>query len=59
MDWQYIFEPGTSLLEPRRLQGEPGFVAGLTDVPNSGPTTVGFVPAQVGLPSMRIICRTA
>jgi hypothetical protein len=47
MDWQYIYEPGTSLLEPRRVQGEPGFVAGLTDVPNSGPNTVGFVPAQV------------
>ena len=49
LDWQYIYRAGTSLMEPRRVAGEPGFVAGVTDVPNQGPTTVGYVPAQVPL----------
>jgi hypothetical protein len=47
MDWQYIYRAGTSLMEPRRLAGDPLFVAGVTDVPNQGPATVGYVPAQV------------
>lgn len=27
--------------------GEPGFKANITDVPNKGPRTAGFAPAQV------------
>lgn len=51
MDWAFTFHAGTSVLEPRRVAGEPGYIANVTDVPNSGPRSVGYVPAQVRRPS--------
>ena len=47
MEWTFTFEAGTSVTEPRIVQGQPGYIAGVTDVPNSGPETVGYAPAQV------------
>jgi len=40
-----IVNAGTSLFEPMITSGNPGFRAGITDIPNSGPTTVGYSPA--------------
>ena len=40
------FVQGTSLVEPKRTAGQPGYIAGLTDVPNSGPGTPGYSPAS-------------
>jgi len=37
---------GTNAPEPKITSGNPGYIAGVTDVPNSGPTTVGYAPAQ-------------
>lgn len=42
-----VIPAGTSRTEPKRVSGETGYIAGVTDVPNSGPNTVGYVPAQV------------
>jgi hypothetical protein len=39
-----IFPPGSSTLEPIITSGT-GFIANVTDVPNSGPNTVGYSPA--------------
>ena len=36
---------GKSLFEPKITAGEPGYIAGVTDVPNSGPNSQGYVPA--------------
>ncbi|CAD7704987.1 unnamed protein product [Ostreobium quekettii] len=36
---------GSSLFEGRIDEGEPGFVEGLTNVPNKGPRTTGYAPA--------------
>jgi hypothetical protein len=36
---------GESLFEPMIASGQPGFIAGVTDTPNSGPATVGYGPA--------------
>lgn len=33
-------------MEPKIRANQAGFVAGVTDVPNRGPRTVGFSPAQ-------------
>jgi len=38
-------EEGGSLFETRVRDGETGYVAGMTDVPNQGPYSVGYVPA--------------
>jgi len=37
--------PGTLPTEPKLVAGDPGYVAGLTDVPNKGPTSKGYAPA--------------
>jgi len=36
---------GSSTFEGRITSGNPGHIPGVTDVPNSGPGTVGYVPA--------------
>jgi len=41
-----VVPPGTSLFEPMIPYGKPGFINGVTDVPNSGPYTVGYSPAN-------------
>eukprot|EP01115_Flamella_aegyptia_P010042 TRINITY_DN43696_c0_g1_i2.p1 TRINITY_DN43696_c0_g1~~TRINITY_DN43696_c0_g1_i2.p1 ORF type:complete len:473 (+),score=230.68 TRINITY_DN43696_c0_g1_i2:254-1672(+) len=41
-----VVPAGSSLVEPRIVAGQPGHVAGVTDVPNSGPGTPGYSPAQ-------------
>jgi hypothetical protein len=42
----YTITAGTSLFEPKILSGNPGYIAGVTDVPNTGPKTVGYSPAS-------------
>lgn len=37
---------GASMFEPRIGKGEDGFVDGVTNVPNSGPMSVGYSPAR-------------
>ena len=41
----FTVKAGDSLFEPKILPGNPGYVAGETDVPNTGPTSKGYVPA--------------
>lgn len=41
-----IQEAGASSIEGKIMRGEPGFKANITDVPNKGPRTAGFVPAR-------------
>lgn len=36
---------GASLFEPKITAGSPGYIAGVTDVPNKGPGTIGYTPA--------------
>jgi len=36
---------GTYLVEKKITVGNPGYVAGVTDVPNTGPNSVGYAPA--------------
>ncbi|CAD7704523.1 unnamed protein product [Ostreobium quekettii] len=38
-------EEGGSLFEGRVREGEPGYVEGMTDVPNNGPYSIGYAPA--------------
>lgn len=38
-------QPGTSMGEGRIQKGEAGYIQGVTDVPNKGPFSMGFVPA--------------
>lgn len=40
------FAEGESTFERKIVAGEPGFVAGLTDVPNKGKGTVGYSPSS-------------
>jgi hypothetical protein len=42
----FVIRAGKSLFEPRIDAGQPGYVAGVTDVPNQGPETVGYSPAK-------------
>jgi len=37
---------GSHIVEPKITSGNPGYIAGLTDVPNQGPFSVGYSPAQ-------------
>lgn len=37
---------GESLFEKKINPGEPGFISGVTDFPNTGPRTTGYVPAR-------------
>lgn len=41
-----FLKKGMSRTEPMLLKGTPGYVAGVMDVPNSGPATVGFSPTE-------------
>lgn len=41
-----VIEAGRSLYEPRLEMGQSGWVAGLTDVPNTGPHSEGYSPAH-------------
>jgi len=41
-----VFPAGATSIEPRITVGNAGYVAGVTDVPNSGPGTVGYTPAN-------------
>jgi len=36
---------GTFEVEPKITQGNPGFIAGVTDVANTGPNSIGYGPA--------------
>lgn len=45
MGLSYTVKEGESIFEPKIEAGNPGYVAGVTDVPNTGPETVGYVPA--------------
>jgi len=40
------FLPGSIYPEVKLVQGDPGWQAGVTDVPNQGPNTVGYSPAN-------------
>lgn len=42
----FVRKPGESLTEPRIEKGEPGYIAGVTDVPNKGFRKAGFSPAK-------------
>lgn len=42
----YRTSRGKSFVEPRRVAGESGYVAGVTDRPNRGPRSIGFSPAR-------------
>jgi hypothetical protein len=37
---------GMAQFEPKIKPGHPGYIAGITDVPNSGPNTTGYSPAN-------------
>ena len=41
-----VIKQGESLFEPKIERGEAGFIDGLTNVPNSGPHSVGYSPAK-------------
>eukprot|EP01120_Amphizonella_sp_Union-15-10_P002012 TRINITY_DN1214_c0_g1_i1.p1 TRINITY_DN1214_c0_g1~~TRINITY_DN1214_c0_g1_i1.p1 ORF type:complete len:520 (-),score=61.48 TRINITY_DN1214_c0_g1_i1:91-1650(-) len=41
----YTVLPGNSTTEPKITSNQTGYIAGLTDVPNTGPGTPGYVPA--------------
>lgn len=44
------FQEGSSAFEKKITAGQPGFIAGVTDVPNQGKETVGYSPrSQVTL----------
>lgn len=43
---KWICEKGKSFYEPKIVKGEEGYIAGVTDVPNSGPYSVGYVPRK-------------
>lgn len=45
-NYTYTIPAGASLFEPRIDQGSPGYIANVTDVPNTGYNTVGYVPAN-------------
>eukprot|EP01080_Neovahlkampfia_damariscottae_P011961 gene11961-5362_t len=40
-----VIPQGESLFEPRIDAGEPGFIPGVTNVPNTGPQSIGYTPA--------------
>lgn len=42
----FVVKEGESETEPRIGPGEEGFIPGVTDVPNRGARTVGYVPAK-------------
>jgi hypothetical protein len=44
--WSTTVPAGSISIEPRIDQGQPGYIQGLTDVPNSGPGTQGYAPAS-------------
>jgi hypothetical protein len=37
---------GMSNIEPKITVGNPGYIAGVTDVPNTGPNSIGYAPAN-------------
>lgn len=41
-----VLKKGMSKTEPMLLKGTAGYVAGVTDVPNSGQATIGYSPAR-------------
>lgn len=43
---EWICKRGKSFYEPRIGPGQPGFIPGVTNVPNQGPFSVGYVPAR-------------
>eukprot|EP01080_Neovahlkampfia_damariscottae_P004948 gene4948-8544_t len=43
---EIVIKKGESLFEPRIERGEPGFINGLTNVPNRGSHSVGYTPAK-------------
>lgn len=42
----HMTKAGMSVIEPRIEKGLPGYIPGVTDVPNSGPNSEGFSPAE-------------
>lgn len=44
--FSFTVKAGESLFEPKRVAGQVGYIAGVTDVPNEGPETVGYVPRE-------------
>ena len=45
MQLSHTVKAGESYFEPKITVGNPGYIAGVTDIPNTGPETVGYVPA--------------
>lgn len=41
-----IIKEGQSLFEPKIERGQEGYIEGVTDVPNTGPNSIGYVPAK-------------
>lgn len=41
-----VFKEGSSTFERKIVEGEAGYIAGVTDVANNGPRTVGYSPAS-------------
>jgi hypothetical protein len=39
------YPEGSSIIEGRLTVGQPGYVGGVTDVPNTGAASIGYVPA--------------
>ena len=46
MNLEYTVKAGESLFEPKITSGNPGYIAGVTDIANSGPESIGYVPAD-------------
>jgi len=40
----YTIPEGMIQAEPKITSGQPGYIAGVTDVPNTGPSSVGYTP---------------
>eukprot|EP01097_Dermamoeba_algensis_P005945 TRINITY_DN3740_c0_g1_i1.p1 TRINITY_DN3740_c0_g1~~TRINITY_DN3740_c0_g1_i1.p1 ORF type:complete len:437 (-),score=85.46 TRINITY_DN3740_c0_g1_i1:209-1519(-) len=46
IDLTYTVKKGASTFEPYIAEGQPGYIRGVTDVPNTGPASVGYSPAN-------------
>ena len=45
LGYQYTVPAGSSLFEPKLVAGQSGFIAGVTDIPNTGARSIGYSPA--------------
>jgi hypothetical protein len=52
----YLTPKGRSSVEPRIDKGSPGYCANVTDKPNRGPKSIGFVPARDVVMCWQVCC---